>query len=425
MTVPCTGAQGFLFHSRLRQGDPLPSDVSSAGIARVVSDCGSTNRKNVLGRVQIPIMPGAATWTRPATDGQWELGQPVPAARTGLARRVPTIDHDKSTAGASAFVLQLTTELTPAAVMDGTRKTTIAHHGGNVEVFDHDHVSRAHQSRGCSMQKVLPRVADLALRTSDLDLRLAAVQPAALTTRHPSLVASEVPRLSDQMPRILDAFTVAGDQVVLQTQVNTDRSPRWLVRSGRVGVHGERHVPTAIRVAGHDDHRRFQPPHGLVGERPHEMQRLAALGEYQHAFPHAERRTGEVCTLATTSRLEPREASTSGEEVLECGVLVTQRLLQRHAGNLRQEGKFLGALPLRERCISLPVRGTCTGLTVAMVPLAQGLVPHQPHTAERTAQQRDLIRSGVSPALVRRSHDPQHTGSEMTSLKQDRQRRYR
>src|SRR5215471_16466385 len=95
------------------------SDASSAGIARGTPGYGKTCRQDVLGRVDVPVMPGAAGRARPAPGGQAQLREQVPARAAGLRRRVPAADHDQAAAVPFAFVGELAAELAPAAVGDG------------------------------------------------------------------------------------------------------------------------------------------------------------------------------------------------------------------------------------------------------------------------------------------------------------------
>src|SRR5215472_9020211 len=94
------------------------SDASSAGIARGTPGYGKTCRKDVLGRVDVPVVSGAAGRARPAPGGQAEFREQVPARRAGLRAGVPPVDHDQATAVPLALVLELAPEFRPPAVRD-------------------------------------------------------------------------------------------------------------------------------------------------------------------------------------------------------------------------------------------------------------------------------------------------------------------
>ena len=95
------------------------SDISSAGITGVTPGYGKTCRKNVLRRVDIPVVPGAAGRARPVPRLQARLGEQVPAGRAGLARRVPAVDRDHVPSGPGRLVLDHAAEGAPPAVGDG------------------------------------------------------------------------------------------------------------------------------------------------------------------------------------------------------------------------------------------------------------------------------------------------------------------
>ena len=88
------------------------SDASSAG------SHGKTCRQDVLDRVDIPVVPGAAGRARPMPDRKHEFRKPVPTRRTCLARWKPAVDDDELPSVPLALVFQLATELGPAAVRD-------------------------------------------------------------------------------------------------------------------------------------------------------------------------------------------------------------------------------------------------------------------------------------------------------------------
>ena len=89
---------GFLFHGRPHPGGPGVSYVSSAGITRDFPGYGKTCRKDVLGGVDVPVVPDAAGRASPLPGRQAQLRKQVPACRAGLGRRVPAVNHDQAAA---------------------------------------------------------------------------------------------------------------------------------------------------------------------------------------------------------------------------------------------------------------------------------------------------------------------------------------
>ena len=122
-------------------------DISSTGITRVTPGYGTTCRKDVLRGVDVPVVPGAAGRASPLPGGQGQAREQVPARRAGLGRGVPAVDDDKAAAVPLALVFKLAAELALPAVGDGTGQAVVADHVGDVEVFDHDGVSRANIAR--------------------------------------------------------------------------------------------------------------------------------------------------------------------------------------------------------------------------------------------------------------------------------------
>ena len=255
----------------------MPSDISSAGIARVTSGCDSTSRKDVLRRVQVPAVPGATTRTRPVPGSELEFGEHMSARRTRLAGRVPAINHHERAARSGALVRQLPSELAPTRIGDGSGERPVAGSG-------------------------------------NLGLRQTAVVASTLATSKSTLVASEVSSLAVQMARIADPMAVAGHQEIPQTEVKAHRVSSCQGWRSSFGVDRERHVPAVVRITGDHDHGRVDLGHVGV-KRPAEPQRRAVLGKNKNSIAHAEHRAGVVSALPTSAGLEPRTVGSASEEV--------------------------------------------------------------------------------------------------------------
>src|SRR6185437_2636503 len=168
---------------------PGVSDVSSAGIARGTPGYGKTCRKDVLGRVDVPVVPGPAGRARPVPGRQAQLREPVPARRTRLGAGIPAVYHDQLASGALALVGEVAAELAPPAVGDRAGQVPVADHAGHVQVLDHDRVRQADQAGTHAVQEVPPGVADLAVGTGDLGRSLGPVRRAALAAGQPAGLA--------------------------------------------------------------------------------------------------------------------------------------------------------------------------------------------------------------------------------------------
>ena len=108
--------------------------------------------------------------------------------------------------------------------------------------------------------------------------------------------------------------------------------------------------------------------------------------------------------LAAAAGLEPRVPGPSGEERGEGLVLVPQRLLQRHAGDLGQEPEVRVLLHGGQRSVGLGIGRAHAFRGVPGVAGGQGPVPHHADAAERARQHLLLRLIGVCPAPVRRPH---------------------
>lgn len=166
------------------------SDVTSAGRH------GTTCRPDVLGRVDVPVVQGAAGGDR--------LGQP------------PVTDH----------------------VLHG-------------QVFDHDHVMVTDQARRGAVQKVRAGGGDLSVRTGHRRPRLGPiVRPASLTS-HPPLISGQVPLPPGQMPGVSDLLTSRSDLEILYPKIHTHHRTGERHWFGVGDLDGERDVPTSAWLTRH------------------------------------------------------------------------------------------------------------------------------------------------------------------------------
>ena len=370
------------------------SYASSAGSHRL------TSGQDVLRRVEIPVMAGTARRAGPLPGAQAQLLEPVPARRTGLGRGVPPVDHDQVPAVPLALVGELAAELAPPAVTDRAGQPPVADHAGNVQVLDHDDVILADQAGAGPMQVILPRVADLAVGTGHLRRGLGSVRGAFPAAGQAPLVAGQVPGLARQVPRVGDLLPVRGDSQVRHAQVDADRMPGRRQRLRGMGVDSEGHVPAAVRLPGHHHHRGVQRGHVHVWPGPGEPQRAGRLGQPQLPAAHREGAAGVVGALAAAAGLEPGVTGSSGDERGERFVLVAEHLLQRHTGDLAEEGQGRVLLHEGQRGIGLGVGGARPLGLPAGLPGGQGPVPHHPDAAEGAVQHLLLHLVGVRPAPV-------------------------
>jgi hypothetical protein len=298
----------------------------------------------------------------------------------------------------------LAAELAPAAAGDGASQVTVADHIADREVFDHDEISFADQAGAGAVQEIPSRVADLAVRAGDLGSGLGPVRRPLLAAGQAPLVARQAAGLALQVPGIGDPLPAARDGEVHHAKVDADHAAGLLQGFWGIGVNGEGYVPMSVRLAGDDYHRRVERGYVHIGPGPHEPYRNSHLGQPQLASAHGERAPGVVRGLPGPAGLEPRVPGAPGEERLECSVLMPQRLLQRHRGHLGQERQLRILLHGGQRPIGLRIRHAFAFQVPQAMAGVQGAVPHDPDTAERTAQHRLLCRIRVRPAPVSRPH---------------------
>jgi len=359
---------------------------------------GTTCRQDVLRGVDVPVMPGAAGRALPCPSAEAQFGKQVPARGAGLRAGVPPVDHDQAPPSPARLVLEHGPEGAPPAVRDRLRQPAVADHVLYGEVFEDDHVVVADQAGGGLVEEVGAGGADLAVGAGDFGPGFGAV-------RGPALTAGQVPGSAFQVTGIGDPLAAAGDRKVGDPEVNADDPARGgeLLRVGY--VNGERDVPASAGITG-DCHRRRVDRGGVdAGPGPGECQRRIHLGQVQAAVAPPEPGPGVLRGLPTVPRLEPRIPGPLGEERGVGGLLVPDRLLQRDAGHLVQPGQFLGGFHGGQVGVRL---GEGHPGLLRLVPLAapgQGPVPYDADAAERAVQHAGLLRVGVGPAFVRRSHN--------------------
>src|SRR5215472_6200432 len=122
-----------------------------------------TSGQDVLGGVDVPVMPDATGRALPRSGAKAQRREQVPTGRAGLAAGVPAVDHHELAAVALALVLELAAELAPAAVADGLGELTVPHHVLDGKILDHDQVVLADQPGARPVEEVLAGVADLAV----------------------------------------------------------------------------------------------------------------------------------------------------------------------------------------------------------------------------------------------------------------------
>jgi hypothetical protein len=391
----------FLVHSRPHGWLPTVSDVRSAGVLGLRQPGGD---HDVPGGVQIPIMSGAAAWTRPGPGAKAQLGQQVPTVGAGLRAGVPAVTGGDGAPVAVGLVFEHRPELGPSGAGDALREFVVADHSGDVEVLYGDRTVGADDAGAGLVEEVPAGVADLGVCTGDFDLGLGPIRGALLFAVEAPLVVLQSSFALLHVFRVGDVFAGGQDREVLQPEVDTDRSVGGFDWLGGVDVDGEGHEPAPVRIPTDGHGGRIEGGQVNVWPGPHDPQRGAGLRQPQLPIPHPERGAGVRGGLAAVPILEPRVPGALGEERGHRGVLVPQGLLQRNRGDLVQECELGPLFQSGQVPIGLGIRGALAEGVVALVPGGEGLVPDDTNAPERAAQLGRLFGGRVGPTLVRCPH---------------------
>lgn len=396
----------------------MPTDTSSTGRHD------STSRQYVLGRVNVPIVPGATTRTRPVPGGKGQLREQVPADRACFRTGVPPIDDNEGATGTLTLVFKLPAELAPSSVTDHAGEALVPYQAPHVEILDRDQIGAADQTGGCPVQKVLPGMTHLPVSTSYLRLGSDAVTTAWNTVGHSPLVAGQVTSFAFRMTGVGDSIAVAGHGKILDTKIYADLVASRAKRLGQGRLDSECHIPTTVGLTRHHHCGRVERTDVFV-ERPHVRQRTGGLRKVQLAIADPESRPGVMCRLAPDARLEPRMLRSTREKIAERGMLVAKGLLQSYRRHLGQERKLIGLLPSSQCGVGLSVRGLLSLSMVATMSFGQRTVPDQPYAAKCADQDTGLLRTGVCPTSVRRPHIDHLTQDRMSDKSDTPDRRSR
>lgn len=80
----------FLCRRRSLTGGPVQSDIRSAGVSCLRRPGGD---EDVLGGIDVPVVPGAAVGARPLSCPEGQCCEQVPARAARLGTGVPAVDH--------------------------------------------------------------------------------------------------------------------------------------------------------------------------------------------------------------------------------------------------------------------------------------------------------------------------------------------
>ena len=380
------------------------SDVTSTGISTVTSTYGKTCRKDVLCRINVPVVPGATVRARPVPRAETQFSKQMPTRTARFTRRIPAINNDQAPSSFSCLVFKHLPESTPAAIRDCFSQFTVTHHVFHSEIFKHDHVVITDQPGGSTMQKVGTGRTHFSMRAGDFYFRFHPVGRATLTARLPALIPGESLCSSSQLTWVSDLLTIGGDSEILNAQIHTNHSTSCGQLLRFSCIHGKRNIPAPARITGNYHRRRIDHCRINIRPRPHERQWHIHFSEEQLTATVPESRTSVLSRLTTSAGLIPRVPCTFQKKVSICNLLMPDHLLQRNRRNLIQPSQFFCAFHSSQ--VSISLGEICLHLLVMVpgVPPGEGPVPDSAYTPERTVQHAGLLRRRVRPALIRCPH---------------------
>ena len=341
----------------------MRSDIASAGVYSLHQPGGD---EDVLGGVDVSVVPSATAGTRPLSRPKGERGKKMPTCATGFRTRIPAVDDHNAAAGTFGLVFEHGPKLAPPGPADRLCQTPVADHIPGCEVFYRDGVEPLHQIGGDLLQEVTAGIPNTGVLARELHSLSSTISGPFPHPCHTPLMTKQTTFMPNHMLGIGDLVSSGESGEVLDAEIYTDRIFRRHDRRQVGLIHCEGDKPTAIRLQGYDHHRRAERGQVDVWPCPYDPQRCHGLGQPQPVGLDAERRTGKVCRLAAMPVLEPWVASTPFEKGSERIVLVPESLLQGYTTDLRQECQFPGALPLRQRGISFLVGSRLSSNAVAL-----------------------------------------------------------
>jgi hypothetical protein len=159
--------------------------------------------------------------------GQREMAIDRPALTTPSARWVPAVGYGDLTVPPTLLITQLSGELSPASIGDGSSEVVIAQHARDVEVFEDESVVCLDQLVRDLMQEVLPDVANTVVMPAEPNGGLLSVLGSFLLARQRFRQAALLAyALRKRLRLIVDARDLApigggGDDQCRQASVDT------------------------------------------------------------------------------------------------------------------------------------------------------------------------------------------------------------
>ena len=196
--------------------------ISSTGISTVSGAYGKTCRTDVLGRVEVPVVPGTAGRARPVPRFQAQGAEQIPARAARLRAGIPAVNYDQPAPVFGCLVLQraggpapqpaaLIDLLSPALARVPFGRYLPGRSGSGLglgpagqvcdgQVFvGHDRIVVADQPGTGAVQEIGPGRADFAVRAGNLRFGFRPVRGAFLAAGQAALIAGQGVRPAGQL----------------------------------------------------------------------------------------------------------------------------------------------------------------------------------------------------------------------------------
>ena len=176
--------------------------------------------QDVLGGVDIPVMPVAALWACPLSERQvLSLRILVAAVAAQLAAGVESANLNQLLMLPGSLVLQLPGQLTPGGIGNRLGQLMVDHHAFYIEALHADDIIGPDQLSGQLMQVVLPAVGDVLMLVGQAETGLLPVAAALWFSGQPALEHDQPLLRLLQVLEVAEFLAVAGDHQVFDAHI--------------------------------------------------------------------------------------------------------------------------------------------------------------------------------------------------------------
>ena len=185
-------------------------------------------RQYIPCRVDVAVVVRTARRAVPYPHRQRQGVEPVPAGRTGLARRVEPADLDEGAPALGALVLKQPREFTERGIRHGFRQMMVSHHALRIQVLHAQDLVLVREHGSDLVQGIGPGIGDLRMDPGNplplLQVPVARllVPAGALPAGKPALLPRELALIFLEMARIPDLAAVRKRRKRLDAEVDSD-----------------------------------------------------------------------------------------------------------------------------------------------------------------------------------------------------------